>query len=325
MPLVIGIDGGGTKTKCMLGDEFGNTLACAEAGPSNHLASAPGNCDLKTVMQDVIREVLCAAGVQSPQIHVVVYALAGVGLNRKSPTVWNAVNDLLPTDNILLETDSVAALVGGTTREFGVALISGTGSIAVGIDERGNRYRSAGWGHIIGDEGSGYDIARQALTAAARAFDGRGPHTILKELACKYFGLTSLDELRGIVGSMGKSQIAAFMPCVVEAADRDDAVSREILYNSGKELGLAAAAVIKQLKLSSPFPVVLCGGAFAAKKYLYPGIEEYVRAASAHAVIQDPLFPPVVGAYLQGMRHLGIEPDHKIIDRLAKVWKNERR
>jgi N-acetylglucosamine kinase len=186
-----------------------------------------------------------------------------------------------------------------------VVVIAGTGSIAVGYDGAGRKARAGGWGHVLGDEGSGYQIAQRGLNAATRARDGRGPATALLERLPQAAGAASLEGLASRIYLEGWSaaQIAALAPIVLDAAGEGDAVARGIVASSGHELSRAAVAVIRTLGIDDArFEVVLSGGIFAGSPAVVEAVGEEVRAFAPGAEVHLPRHEPVVGAILLALR-----------------------
>jgi N-acetylglucosamine kinase-like BadF-type ATPase len=143
-----------------------------------------------------------------------------------------------------------------------VAVISGTGSLAYGENAAGRSVRAGGWGYLLGDEGSGYAIGLAALRAVARAADGRGHATALTEAVLAHWSLPCPQALIRHVygGGMEREDIAALAPLVMRTAKDGEAVARAILEDAGRELALAAQAVIERLALPAPVPCALAGG-----------------------------------------------------------------
>jgi N-acetylglucosamine kinase-like BadF-type ATPase len=144
----------------------------------------------------------------------------------------------------------------------GVALIAGTGSIVLGHNAQGETIRAGGWGHLIGDEGSGYDIGRQGLQAVVRAADGRGERTILLELILQHWQLQDASGIIGEIYSGGdKAKIAHLSSYVFLAAQDGDSVARKIVQQAAQELALAATTVSNALGFSEqPLALALAGG-----------------------------------------------------------------
>jgi N-acetylglucosamine kinase-like BadF-type ATPase len=259
----IGVDGGGTKTSGVLADDKGEILARAETGSSNHYSNpievVKGNLsELFTRLFDQVqgsRDRLGAVGL----------GMAGVDRPADHELISGILKDLLPGVPFRLDNDGVIALKGGSSTGVGIIVISGTGSIALGLNGAGDRARAGGWGNVLGDEGSGYSIALKGLRAVCRAHDGRISATKLSALIYQHLGV---DDATGVLGwikqvQAAKDQIAALSRQVFEAAEEGDACALEILKEEAEELGLAVEAVAKKLfpkDRGEAYDVVVAGG-----------------------------------------------------------------
>jgi N-acetylglucosamine kinase-like BadF-type ATPase len=144
---------------------------------------------------------------------------------------------------------------------WGVAVVAGTGSMAFARSADGRTARAGGWGHLLGDEGSGYAVAVAGLRAVAHAADGRGPATVLTDRFLAAYGLSRPEELVGVVyRDCDRAALAALAPLVLAAADGGDAVAQSIVGGATAELASAAASAARQLGLGPAFPVALAGG-----------------------------------------------------------------
>ncbi len=173
---VLGIDGGATRTVCLIADEAGTEVARAVGGPSNH--QAVGVEAARRALAQAIAQACDAAG--NPPLAAACWGMAGLDRPEDGRILNALAAELLPGVPVAVVHDADIALVGGAGgSRVGVVVIAGTGSIAAGYDIAGRTARAGGWGHVLGDEGSGYDIARRGLNAATRASDGRAPATAL--------------------------------------------------------------------------------------------------------------------------------------------------
>jgi N-acetylglucosamine kinase len=301
-PKVLGVDGGGSRTVCVVADHDGREMARAFGGPSNH--QSVGMDAARQAIAEAVAGARQAAG--NPPLAAACFGMAGLDRAEDERVLEGLLEPLLPDTRLLLVHDAEIALVGGTGgRREGVVVIAGTGSIAVGYDGAGRKARAGGWGHVLGDEGSGHQIAQRGLNAATRARDGRGPATALLERLPPAAGAASLEELasRIYLESWSAAQIAALAPVVLGAADEGDAVARGIVASSGHELSRAAVAVIRALGIDdNRFEVVLSGGIFAGSSAIFEAVREEIRAFAPQADIHLPRHEPVVGAILLALR-----------------------
>ncbi|HEY1353594.1 MAG TPA: BadF/BadG/BcrA/BcrD ATPase family protein [Ktedonobacteraceae bacterium] len=252
----LGVDGGGSKTLAVLVNERGEEVGRGLAPGANY-----NTVGLSAALEHIsiaVEQAIRAAGCRLP----VCKAWLGLaGIDRQ------ADHDLLlPQLRGLAEwvrlTNDAELLLAGLEQAVGVVLISGTGSIALGRDAAGRRARSGGWGHILGDEGSGYAIAQQALQAVVRASDGRGPQTALRERILQAWNLRDTDELIGeVYGEPEKAKIASLSSCVMITARSGDQVAAAILQQAARELALAVHAVCQALGFAQrDIPLALGGG-----------------------------------------------------------------
>src|SRR5438445_1390170 len=180
MPYFLGVDGGASKTAALVTDDSGKTLGDGVAGPSNHL-----RVGIETAARNIERAVnkaLVAADVTSREIVWAYCGIAGADHPAHRQEVIDSLSIFFPRGNFTVDNDARIALTGAVGYGGGVVVIAGTGSVAFGRNEAGQETRAGGWGPIVGDEGSGFGIARAALGAIVRAWDGRGPETRMTEM-----------------------------------------------------------------------------------------------------------------------------------------------
>jgi N-acetylglucosamine kinase-like BadF-type ATPase len=159
--------------------------------------------------------------------------------------------------------DALVALEAGAPGQAAIVVISGTGSIAYGRDERGRAARSGGWGYVLADEGSGYWLGRQALRAVMREADGRGPATTLTPRLLAHYHVDHAPDLGRAVyaGDLQPAAIAKLAGEVENAADDGDDVARQIIAQGAVELAAAVLSVARRLELTD-CRVLLAGGIF---------------------------------------------------------------
>lgn len=310
MPWVLGVDGGGTKTVALVANERGRVLGRAESGPANYhtagLAQAAEN------IQQACSAAIADAGLVNQALSMAFLALAGVDRTTDRQVMAGVVARLGLSCPVQLDHDAAAALAGATAGRPGVVVVAGTGSIAFGEDGKGNRARAGGYGPLLGDEGSGYDIGRKALIAALRAEDGRSPATALLDRIKQRFMLDRMPEMINLVygnpAPLQRPEIAGLAPMVVEAAREGDGIAREILRVAGRELGLLGAAVLQRLQWDSNSPVLVAGSGsvFAAGSLLALPMEQVVHSVCPRAEIMQPKHTSAYGAVLLALRALGV-------------------
>jgi N-acetylglucosamine kinase-like BadF-type ATPase len=263
---VLGIDAGGTKTVCLLADERGNILSEGRGGGANLHTS--GELDVEKVLHEVMET---AIGDRDITPAAVCLGIAGVDRDDEARTVRAIMRRIGYKSRIVVVNDALVALVAGAGNAPGIVIIAGTGSIVYGRNARFEAARAGGWGHIIGDEGSGYWIGREALAAIMRAVDGRGPETRLTEDVLAHFNIDDTSRLPRIVydRELPRMSVAALGPIVQQASDLGDAVASGILERAADELVLAARSVATRLEMrGDEFAFVLAGGVFRVVPWL---------------------------------------------------------
>src|SRR6266700_1266925 len=179
MTYFLGVDGGASKTAALVIDDSGKSLGSGVAGPSNHLRVGIENAARN--IERAVNKALVAADVASREIHWAYCGIAGADHPAHRQEVVDSLSIFFPRGNFTVDNDARIALTGAIGFGGGVVGIAGTGSVAFGRNDAGEELRAGGWGPTLGDEGSAYGIARAGLSAVLRAYDGRGPATMIRE------------------------------------------------------------------------------------------------------------------------------------------------
>ncbi len=253
----IGVDAGGSHTRAVVVDARGRELGRGIGAGANY--TAMGEEHTVATLRAVMAQAAAAANCGDPPPDAAWLGLAGVD----RPSDYAA---LLPQlrgwAKIIHMTNDAELALAALDDAVGVAVIAGTGSIVVGRAASGATARAGGWGHLIGDEGSGYDIGRRGLQAAAQAADGRGPHTALLDGLLEEWQLEKPQDIIGRIYPAGeKAPIARLAPLVCALAQQGDPVARRIVQQAASELAQAVAAVATALALPADgMPLALGGG-----------------------------------------------------------------
>jgi N-acetylglucosamine kinase-like BadF-type ATPase len=291
---VLGIDAGGTKTVCLLADDAGTILSEAR-GPGANLHAA-GELGVEKVLHEVMetaigdREIVPAA---------ICLGIAGVDREDEARTVRAIMRRIGHKSRVLVVNDALIALVAGAGDAPGIVIIAGTGSIAYGRNAAGEAARAGGWGHMIGDEGSGYWIGREALAAVMRDADGRGPATQLSAEILAHFSVDEVSRLPKIVydREIPRMAVAALDPIVQHAVDEGDAVATRILERAADELVLAARSVAARLEMrGDAFSFYLAGGMFRVVPWLTRELERRLVEVAPRCQVETLDAEPAVGA-----------------------------
>jgi N-acetylglucosamine kinase-like BadF-type ATPase len=298
----MGVDGGATKTDAAVLDIDERVIWLGQSGPSNPDAVGP-----KAATEALVQaadSALNAAGISKAALAAAVLAIAG--------TDTAAVSRLMPaTDGApwIVVNDVVGAWAASTGATPGVAAIAGTGSNVFGVGPGGDTWRAGGWGHILGDEGSGYWLGLESIRAALHERDGSGPATMLTAAAIRFFQVDDVDAVASMVYSkpLSKRDISAFSVETCEAAMAGDAVAQELYLRAADDLVRQISAVVRHTNLKGDFVIGLIGGAFragpiyldplaAAVHRSLPSSRESAERAVPH--VRRVTVPPVAGCIL---------------------------
>lgn len=314
MSFVLGIDGGGSKTVCVILDETGRVLGRGEAGPSNYHSVGIEAAD-REIQSSITQAVASTDGIRVDAICV---GLAGVARPRDMQVTQSLVQQLqsklalpitwaLQPSHTIICNDALIALWGGLGDDTGIVAIAGTGSIVFGRNNRGCTQRVGGWGYILGDEGSAYHIAVSGMRAALRASDRRGEPTSLQEHLQEHLGLKSLEDLIEVVyqRGWGVKDIAALAPIVDRAAASGDEVAKTIIEQAAQELVLATQVVIDALfSRHEDFEVVTTGSVWRGKSLLRDKFTTQIVTLAPLAKVIFPRHEPAYGAGLLALNTL---------------------
>lgn len=298
---LMGIDGGGTKTLGAILDVQEGRVHLAHNGPSN-----PDSAGVKSAGEALLASAAGAAhaaGIELDALDVGVLAIAGTDtesldrhVHETAPESWIVVNDV------------VGAWATATGASPGVAVISGTGSNVFGVGADGRCWRAGGWGHVLGDEGSGYWIGVRSLAAVLHDRDASGQSTALSDAALEFYEVDGVQGLIGLVYGkpLDKSEIAAFGARTAELAREGDRVACEIYAAAARELGAQVAAVLQRSRLQGEFPVGLIGSAFKAGAVFVEPLTRRITELAPRAGVSVVDIPPVTGALMLALRASGL-------------------
>lgn len=249
MKYLIGIDGGGTKTKCIAADNEGNPIFETKGGPSNFLIFGLDKVseNLFALLEDCIKNLKCSFD----DLSFIVLGTAGAGRTDDAERLEKYFLDYCRNRNSEIKnfrvvSDARIALEGAFSGRPGSILISGTGSIMFGKDAKGEIHRVGGFGRQIGDEGSGFSIGRKGLAALSKFFDGRGTHTLLLSFIENQFGINKGEKLINAVYK-NNFDIASAAEMVINAANKNDEVCKKIVDEETDELIIHIKAMKEKL------------------------------------------------------------------------------
>ena len=300
---IVGIDGGGTRTVGILTTETGQCLAQVQSGPSNY--HVVGEAKTQAVLKSIIGK-LCEEADISPMNPIrFCLGMAGLGRAEDQKRVGQICDELgISKNQRILTHDAHIALVGGIEKQHGMIVISGTGAIVYGINADGEAARASGWGYLLGDEGSGYDIAIKGLRAVARAADGRSKPTELTNRILDRIERNEPSEMIRWTHAASRDEIAQLAEVIFDTAQTTDAIAMEIVDEAANELVCAAESVIKQLELTEPFDIVLSGGNLIHQPMFSDKLRYRLARLQPHASVLLPKHEPAYGAVLLAQANL---------------------
>jgi N-acetylglucosamine kinase-like BadF-type ATPase len=291
---VLGIDAGGTKTVCLLADDRGHIIAEGRGAGAN--LHAAGELEVEKVLHGVME---AAIGDRPIVPAAICLGIAGVDRDDEMRIVRAIMRRIGYKSRTLVVNDALIALVAGAGDAPGIVMIAGTGSIVYGRNASGEAARAGGWGHMIGDEGSGYWIGREALAAVMRAGDGRGPETQLTSDILQHFDVTDVSRLPRIVYDRAQPRmaVAALGPLVQHVSEQGDAVATRILERAAEEIVLAARSVTTRLEMrGDAFSFYLAGGMFRVVPWLAAELPRRLEEVAPRAQVELLEKEPAEGA-----------------------------
>jgi len=302
----LGIDGGGSKTTCVVGDES-SELASAVSGPSN--ITRVGEARAREALHDAMRQCCTAARIDLRRVHRACVGVAGAGREEIAHTVRKMIAELIAGE-IEVVGDMQIALQAALGAGPGVVVIAGTGSIGYGRDPQGKTARAGGWGFAISDEGSAHWIGRTAVAALLRSADesagdgaAKGPLPLFREIKA-IWKLESLEQLARAANM--NPDFAILLPAVAAAADARDELAQRVLRRAGRELADLAGIVVQKLFLhgNDAVPLAMVGGVFRHAAIAREVFCDAVHKSDPRLEVNREVVEPVVGA-LQMARETG--------------------
>lgn len=292
-------DGGGTKTDVLCSDEMGNIIGQGGSGPTNLTSTSVGAASFN--LNEAVRQSI--EPIIDSEADFVSFAMGLAGLDTDTETqialeVFMRSLMKYQISNFYLVNDSVIALENGSDSSNALVLISGTGSIAYGRNDRGETAKAGGMDYILTDQGSGYYIGRQVLREAVKSFDGRRPKTVLEQMVCQHFRVNSISEIKNQVYNppLTKIEVAELSYLCSDAFATGDEAATMIFEHAVDELELHAVTVIEKLNFADkPFDLVLTG-AVIQLDYFKQHLSERLQKKFSSLNLIFPSTPPVYGA-----------------------------
>lgn len=318
MALIMGVDGGGSKTYAVITDAEGKLLGEGLAGGANYQKIGLDRAmdHISTAMKHALKQ----AGLQYDDLDFVQYTLAGADREADIIRLESGLKQI-PAANWNLACDTMAGLRAGSPDNVGIVLVCGSGTNAFGRNAEGKVVQTGGFGYLFGDYAGGNHMAIETFRAAVRSWEQRDIPSILTERIPAYLGYSSMEALLHDYWDRQIGTVPSELTIVLhEAVQAGDELSIRLLTNVGYELGIAARSVIKRMGSFGVdiIPIVLIGSIFQRGKssFLLQSLEETLRKQQSNFTIEIPDMEPVFGAVLMGMDQLQLPAGPEVIKRL---------
>ena len=302
MKYYLGIDGGGTKTAAVICDEKGNTISSFIGESINY----------NSVGMDIARENLRktvdgATGGNHIRLSAAFIGMSAISERADDEFTQTICKGIIDCDKIVMDSDVYIGIEAMKLSGPAAMVISGTGSMAVGRLEDGTIIHKGGWGYILGDEGSGYTIALDAIKAAICGAENSAPETIITDAVLNFYKTDNILSLIDIFYDppMSRSEIAKFAPLVFECADKGDAVAKNIIAKHTKLLSNTVCALLSEMP--SGTPLGMWGGLVQNHESFRNEFSSLINEKFPETQIFLLKYPPEYGAIFAAMKLDGID------------------
>ncbi len=301
----LGIDVGATKSHALVADETGRALGFAEGGPGN--PAIIGYAAFAELLKFITHEALSSAGIHKSQIAGAGFGIGGYDWPSQREPILQAIRTLGLSGPVEIVNDALIALLAGTSKGWGVAVVAGTSCNCWGWDQNRRTGQMTGFSWL-GEAAGSHELVIKALQAVALEWTKRGPPTRLTQA---FIELTrardTADLLEGL--TLGRIQLGPeAAPLVFQVAAEGDPVTNELILWAGRELGSLVVGIIHQLSLEGhTFDVVLAGSFFKGSPLLAETMRQVIHSIAPGARLLRLQVPPVVGGVLLGMEMGGLK------------------
>jgi N-acetylglucosamine kinase-like BadF-type ATPase len=309
MRYVLGFDGGGTKTECVLMDEASRVLARSRSGPSNPMRVGFGGA--LAAICEAARSALNSVNLPPAEVTALCAGLAGTGHTDAERKMKRLLEEEFSGKTVIVCTDLELTLEA-TGEGPAIVLIAGTGSAAVGRDARGQIARIGGHGPLLGDEGSAFDVGQRAAIAAVHEFDRTGGNSAIGKLILQELDVSTWHEVQSLAHSAPDEVFPRIFPVIVRAADQGDPAARELLLHAADDLATLVAALMQRLKLhDQKFLLVKTGGMIGRSFFFDQQVDERLRAIAPHAQFGAMAISPAESAARLALQFLVLAGERK--------------
>ena len=313
---VLGIDGGGSRTRALLCNTYGQIIGHGHSGGTNPRTSS--TAELKAHLQEVIEQT--TQSIDCSKIIAAHFGLAGTGDPETKAKVRAIIKELLNEQTTYtIGHDLEIALAGGLGNKAGIVLVAGTGSACYGRACDGRSVMCGGWGDIVDDVGSGSWIGLRALQACVSQADGRLPEGPLKQAVMDFLMIDHMNTFRARIHDSGlsRSERARLAPIILDLASAGDAVSISIVAEGVDALSNCVFSASRQLNINDPS--ILLAGGLLQHTYFSNSLETALSARIPNAIITQPILSPTAGAVLMALKAINCEMNDAVIDKLKEV------
>jgi glucosamine kinase len=298
----LGIDGGGTKTRCLLGDE--NSVLASGSGSGCNIVRVGEAC-ARDSLAGAIHEACVQGGVSPQQIARTCAGVAGAGDDGVASVVQRLLIEIVG-GAIEVIGDMEIAIESAFAGDPGVVVMAGTGSIVYGRNERGETLRAGGWGRMVSDEGSGHWIGVEAVKAALRAHDSGEDSALLRGLMAA-LNAGTVHDMVVRVNANPAPDFAVLFPVVLAAAEDGDRSAIDVLKRAGQELASTAViAVTRLFPKKDVVSVATHGGVFVGSATVKQAFVERLGMLCPQAKLVEIPIDPAMGALQRARRDFGV-------------------
>ncbi|MEG0472267.1 MAG: BadF/BadG/BcrA/BcrD ATPase family protein [Solibacillus sp.] len=313
---LIGIDGGGTKTRCVIGDLEGNIIGRHQSTSGN--INAISLTELHDMLNDIIETVLLQAKIPLRDVHQIFICLAGADRVAEKDKIHQSFAEGTLFDKMVIQSDAHAALAAGTWGNSGTLLIAGTGSIVFG--RNGDRYfRVGGWGYLLGDEGSGFHLGKLAIRSILKSYDGKLPMRPFQQKILTQFHVQHPPDIISKIYSHKTPVpiIASICSDVLLAFKNGDELAKEIIQLTQEELIRLIQLAQDQMDMDKP--LVLHGGLFSNTAF-FEAFCKQLKQQYPMLTFTKPEVSGEVGSYILAMRASRILIDEAMKQNIKNSW-----
>jgi N-acetylglucosamine kinase-like BadF-type ATPase len=326
MKVMLGIDAGGTHTRAVVSDLQGSISALATIEPLGGISHCNSYFEVRASFERLLSQ-LKQQGTDLDLIGCTYIGSTNIPLGGHSEVIESVIAESLSECTILMNNDSRIALAGAFSLRPGIVAVAGTGAIALGMTKDKRFARASGLAEMLASEGGGFYIGHRGLRAVVRALDRRGKPTCLVRDICKALGIQADAQHLAtwfksrFQAPTFRKEVAALCPVVTAAAMKGDSVSRTIVADAGRELGLAVVGVARQLNLGNqPFEVAVVGGLLALEDMLIKPFQAPISSEYPSHTIVARDFEPVIGAILLGIEAMRTPITNELLQTLHRSW-----